>query len=173
MSCTGENKMKSNQSKTSCKRGFTLIELLVVVLIIGILAAVAVPQYQKAVAKARVTEGITIARTLKDAEERYYLANGKYTDSMDELDVSIQTSDYTIKLNTTLDRINLATTRTEDPYSLDIVYVFDHGVNEGTTYDKALYCSARTTKTKAVELCKSYTGVLVGNTGGYDRWRIN
>ena len=72
----------------SNKKAFTLIELLVVVLIIGILAAVAVPQYQKAVDKSRMTQALLWAKSITEAERVYYLANGEFTKNLEELDVS-------------------------------------------------------------------------------------
>ena len=73
--------MKNNRSK----KGFTLIELLVVVLIIGILAAIAMPQYQKAVNKAKMAELKTFMGNAKRAVEIYIMENGISEDSLDLL----------------------------------------------------------------------------------------
>ena len=68
--------------------GFTLIGLLVVVLIIGILAAVALPQYERAVLKSRMMKLLPVTKDIKNAEELYYLANGKYTENFNDLDIT-------------------------------------------------------------------------------------
>ncbi len=69
-------------------KGFTLIELLVVVLILGILAAMAMPQYFKAVERSRMTEAVTLLSNIASAQQRKYLQINAYAKDYRGLDIA-------------------------------------------------------------------------------------
>lgn len=71
------------------KQGFTLIELLVVVLIIGVLAAMALPQYRVAVGMSRASTLYAFMRGVDQAQQAFYMANNRHATTFDVLSVGI------------------------------------------------------------------------------------
>ena len=105
-------------NKAGNKWGFTLIELLVVVLIIGILAAVAVPQYQKAVEKSKATQAFAILNSAYQAAQSYYMANGDFPQKFEDMGFEIP---WTGKVKwSTQDQIK--DTKSNDEWSLQLYY---------------------------------------------------
>lgn len=131
------------------KQAFTLIELLIVVLIIGILAAVALPQYQKAVAKSRFAALKPIAKSIKDAEEIYYNEHGNYG-ALADLDVQAPAGSVSVSETTGHDYVR-ASSSSGNRYT---VY-FNHSDN----FAGNVYCEAEKDNTIAEAVCVAEQGV--------------
>ena len=84
--------MKNMINAISGKRGFTMLELLMVVIIIGILATLAVPQYMGFIEKARAAEAISTIGAIRTAESLYKLETGSYTTAITSLGITIPTA---------------------------------------------------------------------------------
>ena len=165
------------------KKAFTLIELLVVVLIIGILAAIALPQYQKAVEKARLATWMPMVRALYQAEEAYYLANGEYSNDLAALDVQIPTSGCTYQIDTQYDGSYYSC----PGYSIgkwggnvqyqtsNIAYLqqFRESEGRGITYKKGdIWCYSKTERYR--KICKSLgPGTEFEDTPWLYKWRLD
>ena len=119
------------------KKGFTLIEILVVILIIGVLATIAVPKYQKTVWKSRSVELLQNAKALNNAKQVYALANGTDPTDISALDLSWPGFTNTCSSDFSAYGINSSTSKmclsNDDfiffirPGTKNIVALFSHG----------------------------------------------
>ena len=146
------------------KKGFTLIELLVVVLIIGILAAIAVPQYQKAVMKSKATQLQTLLAATVKASNLYYMNNGEYPESFDELDIDVpwtgnsqwftgatdtrSNADWSLQMYSGADNVNITIGRISGKYKGAGFFILPSqslGGGQSTKTD-VIYCGERTSQ---------------------------
>ncbi len=85
--------MKEEKCSKTVNKGFTLIELLVVVLIIGIITAIALPMYKKAVEKSKVTDALSTMSAVSKSEGAWYLLRNNYTQDFADLDIDLTDKD--------------------------------------------------------------------------------
>jgi type IV pilus assembly protein PilE len=176
------NRKKLKMSLKRTASGFTLIELLVVVLIIGILAAIALPQYEKAVERSRAAEALSVMRTIKQAQEIYLLTTGDYTMDFGKLDISLpgdpvepyqlDTKYFSYVLANAGTGTYLDVYRRNSSYGYWFSYMFDKSSWKNHLLSGELHCSARDNG-KSEKLCATL-GVYDRTYAGVDkRWKIN
>ncbi len=144
------------------KKGFTLIELLVVVLIIGILSSVALPQYQKVVLKARTTQAIITLRALETAQTEYFMANGSYTENLEDLTLEIDENAH--------ETLSCVDEQKDGGYVFCQVrgkkgITMEWVISQKKLEFPARRCLAAVSNATANSVCKSYGGTLFRENG--------
>ena len=166
-----KNKIKQNNPK-----GFTLVEFLVVIVIVGILAAIALPQYRLSVDKSRYTALIPLAKSILNSQENFYMASGSYSENLEDLDINIP-SNPTGSEATLPDGTAIILSE-EDKYKY--VKLYNNNLpNNYIMYQKLsknfpneIHCEAEIGNARAKRLCEEMGGEKIKRslTYGYDTY---
>ena len=99
--------MLMNMKRMTFRAGFTLVELAVVIVIIGVLAAFAVPRFRKAVERSKAGEAFNYLAAVRSSQERYHSRASYYAENVTDLDINLSTPKYfTVAANATIDNTN-------------------------------------------------------------------
>ncbi len=133
------------------QKGFTLIEILVVLLIIGVVVSFAIPIYRHVMMQSRFNTLMSLAKSIADAQETYYLHNGAYAPTQDVLDVSY-TEDkehITFAFGDDEDFSFTLASRTDVPNVYYVIYQ-----NHSANFTSNVHCEAKNDDEDAMWLCQ-------------------
>ena len=111
-------------------RGFTLLELIVVIIIIGVLASLAVPQYFKVTERARAAEGVGLLNLLRGSQIRYKAEKNAYATDVASLDADYTTPKYftvTAPAGTTAEVAKVTRNATQQSYGAYVLIISEAG----------------------------------------------
>ena len=147
---TNKNNIFTQQHRASIA-GFSVLEIVVVLLMMGILAAVFLPMYQRTLLKSRVGSIIPVVKAVADAQEVFYMSHGKYAVKRDGLTLSVPVDS---------EEVNLAISE-EPRYSFvianhpkvpEVHYVMYQKYSKN--FPGNIHCEAKTDNKDAVWLCE-------------------